>query len=44
MGKGRGTERERESEGEGLRIRSRFCTDSREPDVGLELTNHKIMT
>ena len=22
----------------------RICNDSREPDVGLELTNHEIMT
>ena len=25
-------------------IQSRLCTDSSEPDAGLELTNHKIMT
>ena len=35
---GRRTERGRE------RIPSRLCTDSTEPDVGLELTNHVIMT
>ena len=28
----------------GLRIQSRLHTDSREPNVGLELTNCKIMT
>ena len=26
------------------RIRSRLCTDSREPDAGLELMNCEIMT
>lgn len=25
-------------------IQSRFCADSREPDMGLELKNHKIMS
>ena len=35
---GRGRERKRE------RISSRLCTVSTEPDVGLGLTNHKIMT
>ena len=33
-----GRDRERE------RIRSRLCADSREPNVGLELTNPEIMT
>ena len=28
----------------GQRIQSRLCTDSREPDAGLELTNHEMMT
>ena len=28
----------------GQRIQSRICADSSEPNVGLELTNHKIMT
>ena len=27
-----------------LRIQSGFHADSRDPDVGLELTNHEIMT
>ena len=27
-----------------LRIQSGFRADSRDPDVGLELTNHEIMT
>ena len=36
---GKGRERER-----GQRIRSRLCTDSREPDVRLELTNQEITT
>ena len=35
---GRGRERRRE------RIPSGFCTASTEPDVGLELSNHEIMT
>ena len=36
---------EREREGEREKIPSRLCAiDSSEPDVGLELTNHKIMT
>ena len=26
------------------RIRSRLCTDSSEPDVGLKLMNHEIVT
>ena len=30
--------------GGGQRIRSGLCTDSREPDVGLKLMNHEIMT
>ena len=42
-------ERERERAGEGQRkergrIQSGFCTDSREPDVEPEVTNHEIMT
>ena len=46
-------ERERENmylqaeEGRGRgrqRIQSGLCTDSREPDAGLELRNHEIMT
>ena len=41
-------ERERESRGgaerERQRIPSRLCTISAEPDVGLEVTNHEIMT
>ena len=45
-------EREREKENkcgegaerEGQKIQSRLCADSREPDVGLELMNHEIMT
>ena len=41
---------ERVQEGEGQRaggrerIRSRLCTDSREPDAGLELMSREIMT
>ena len=35
---------ERERAGGVLRIRSGLCADSRQLDVGLELTNHKIMT
>ena len=35
---GRGRERE------GQRIQSRLCSDSTEPDVGLELTNCEIVT
>ena len=35
---GRGRERRRE------RIPSRLCTVSMEPDAGLELMNHEIMT
>ena len=31
-------------EGERQRIPSRLCTGSMEPNVGLELTNHEIMT
>ena len=41
-------ERERESrrggEREGDRVRSSLCADSREPDVGLELTHGEILT
>ena len=41
-------ERERESKGaaerRGQRIRGGLCTDSREPDAGLELTNHEMAT
>ena len=37
-------ERGREREGERERILSRLCTISKEPDSGLELTNHEIMT
>ena len=41
-------ERERASRGrterEGERIPSRLCTASTEPDVGLELMNHEVMT
>ena len=36
----REVQRERKRE----RIPSRLCTDSREPEAGLELTNVKIMT
>ena len=35
-----GTGRERRRQ----RIRSRLCTDGREPDAGLKLTNREIMT
>ena len=35
---------EGQREGERLRIPSRLCTKSMEPDVGLELMNHEIMT
>ena len=42
------SERERERgrgrERGGQRICSRLCAESREPDVGLELTNREIMT
>ena len=34
----------RDRERGGQRIQSRFCTDSREHDVKLELTNCEIMT
>ena len=39
-------EREREQAGEGQRDRlpSRLCTVSAEPNTGLELANHEIMT
>ena len=43
-------EREREHEQErgrergGWGMQSGLCTDSREPDVGLELVNHEIVT
>ena len=37
-GRGRGRERG------GQRIQNRLCDDSKEPDVGLKLTNHEIMT
>ena len=47
-GKGRQRERERERDRdrdrERQRIPSRLHTVSMEPDAGLELTNHKIMT
>ena len=33
-----------EREGERERIPSRLHTDSTEPEAGLELTNHEIMT
>ena len=33
-----------EAEREGQRIQSRFCADSSEPDTGLELMTHEIMT
>ena len=32
------------AERQGQRIRSGLCTDSREPNVTLELRNHEIMT
>ena len=32
------------TEGEGQRIQSGLCADSKEPDVGLKLTNCEIMT
>ena len=32
------------AEREGERIPSRLCTVSTEPDMGLKLTNHEIMT
>ena len=35
---------EAEREGERERIPSRFCTVSTEPDAGLKLRNHEIMT
>ena len=40
VGGGRGRERERGRQ----RIPSRLCVVSREPDAGLELTNHEITT
>ena len=40
----RGREGEREREREKERIPSRLYTDSTEPDEGLELMNHEIMT
>ena len=36
--------RERKREGEGERIPNRFCVVSAEPDAGLALTNHEVMT
>ena len=36
-----GAEREREGR---QKIQSRISADSREPDVGLDLMNHEIMT
>ena len=37
--------RERQKEGDrGSEVGSRLCTDSREPDMGLEPTNCEIMT
>ena len=33
-----------EKERGGQRIQSRLCTDSREPNAGLKLMNHEIMT
>ena len=35
---------ERQRERGRQRIQSRLCVDRREPDAGLELTNHEIMT
>ena len=37
-------EQERGRDREGQRIRSGICTDSPEPDAGLQLTNHEIVT
>ena len=37
-------EGQREREAIHQKIRSRLYTDSREPDVGLKLMNHEIMT
>ena len=37
-------EGQREKEREGQRIQSRLCTDSSEPDLGLELKNRGIVT
>ena len=46
--KERGRERESEQgrgrKRGGQRIQSRLCADNRQPDAGLELMNHKIMT
>ena len=39
-----GAEREGERERERERIPSRLCADSAEPDVGLKITNHEILT
>ena len=39
-----GRKRERERHRQTDRIPSRLCTDSSEPDVGLQLRNHEIMT
>ena len=41
---GRGRERERERERESERAPNRLHTGSSEPDVGLELMNHEILT
>ena len=43
-GRGRKRERHRERERERETIPSRFPVISAEPDVGLEPTNHEIMT
>ena len=43
-GRERERERERDRERERERILSMLCTDSVEPDIGLELPNHETMT
>ena len=44
LGRGGERERERERDTETERIPSRLHTASEEPDVGLETTNHEIVT
>ena len=49
MGRERERERARVGEGQrerktGLKAGSRLCSDNREPDAGLEITNREIVT
>ena len=43
-GRGRERERERQRQRGRVRIPRRLCTVSAEPDMGLFLTNHEIVT